>query len=357
MKFGYPALLAIAPCVAGFLWLLLHLAQIRRRRLARTFAGGADRPWADPGNRIGRQRLDAALLALSTAFLFVALARPLFFARNELSELQGLPYIIAIDASRSMLATDVKPSRWVATTNALDRFIAEAGNDRVGIISFSGVAYLNAPLSFDMTAIRTTVRYLDPDLMNDAGSSLASAVERAGRYFVSNNIPQRIVILVSDGEDLDGNLIPTARRWAREGLKVCAIGVGTTTGAKVPMNRWSPAAGAARNTFGQEVVSRLNESNLQRLAAATGGRYYRLGEKGEGLQSLRQEFLKPLAETAAREDLQNYREMFQVPLALSILCLIARVLLGADRFKRSQPLPAIGARLAPRPLADSRPSK
>jgi len=345
MKFAYPALLLAAPCVALLIGTLLHLAHRRRSRLAQQFAGGPNRAWADPGHRIGRLRLDAALLALASFFVFIALARPLVFTRNELSELQGLPYIIAVDASRSMLAADIKPSRWIVTTNALDNFLANAGNDRVGIISFAGVAYLNAPLSFDMTAIRTTVRYLDPDMMNDPGSSLASAVERAGRYFISNNIPQRIVVLVSDGEDLDGNLIPTARRWARQGLKVCAIGVGTTTGAKVPMNRWSPASGTARNTFGQEFISRLNESNLQRLTSATGGKYYRLGENGEGFRSLREEFLKPLAETAAREDLQNYRDWFQIPLALAILCLLAKALLGADRTRRSTPLPAIGVGL------------
>jgi Ca-activated chloride channel family protein len=201
-----------------------------------------------------------------------------------------------------------------------------------------------------MNAIRTTLRYLDPELMNDAGSSLASAVDRAGRYFVSNNIPQRVVILVTDGEDLDGKLLPTARRWAREGVKVCCIGVGTPTGGKVPLNRWNPGAGAAKNTFGQEVMSRLDESNLQRLAAATGGRYYRLGDRGEGLQRLRKEFLNPLAETAAREDLENYQEGYQAPLAVALLALVARVILAGDRARRVIPLPAIGAHLrTPRP--------
>jgi Ca-activated chloride channel family protein len=342
MKFGYPAFLIAAPFAAGLIWLLLHLARTRRNRLAREFAGGAGRAWADPGFHRNRLRLDLALLVLTVGFLCVALARPMVFRRSEQSELQGLPYIIAVDASRSMLAADIRPNRWIVTTNALDRFLANAGNDRVGLISFAGVAYLNAPLSFDMNAIRTTLRYLDPDLMNDSGSSLASAVDRAGRYFVSNNIPQRVVILVSDGEDLEGNLIPTARRWAREQLKVCAIGVGTTTGAKVPLNRYAPNGGAARNTFGQEVVSRLNESNLQRLTAATGGKYYRLGENGEGLRRLREEFLKPLAETAAREDLQNYRDWFQLPLCLSIACLLGRIFLAADRARRPQLPTAIG---------------
>jgi len=344
MKFGHPWLMVAAPLVALGLGWLLRAARARSHGRIQAFAGGR-RSWADPGHVAARRRWDVLLLAAAAGFLLLALSRPLLFRRDEKSELQGLPYLVAVDASRSMLAADIRPTRWFATTNALDRFLASAGNDRAGLISFAGVAYLNAPLSFDMNAIRTTLRYMDPELMNDGGSSLASAVERAGRYFASNNIPQRVLILVSDGEDLEGNVVTAARRWARDGLKVCTIGVGTTTGAKVPLQRYAPQAGAARNTFGQEVVSRLNESNLQRLAAATGGKYYRLGDNGEGLRRLRSEFLKPLAEAAAREDMQNYTEAFQFPLALAALALVAQVLVGADRFRRPQPLPPIGAHL------------
>ena len=349
MKFAHPWILYATPVLTGLFWLLLHLSARRRAALVRQFTGGTNRPWADSGARPGLRRLDNCLLLFTCASLLLALARPLVYRQDEKSELQGVPYLIALDTSRSMLTPDVRPNRWTVATNGLDRFLAEAGNDRVGLISFAGVAYLNAPLSFDMNAIRTTLRYLDPELMNDGGSSLASAVERAGRYFVSNNIPQRVVILVTDGEDLEGNLIPTARRWARQGLKICAIGVGTPMGAKVPMNRFNPGGGSARNTFGQEVVSKLDESNLQRLAAASGGRYYRLGDRGEGFRKLRGEFLRPLAEAAAREDLQNYREWYQVPLVAAFAALVAHVLLAAHRARRAIRFPAIGAHLQSSP--------
>lgn len=349
MRFGLPWVLWATPFLlagmAGVAW----AARRRREALTAAFAGGPGRRWAETGADARRGRLDTALLLVTAAGLLVALARPLWFRHDDKSELTGVPYLVALDASRSMLANDMRPSRWYRATNGLDRFLAVAGNDRVGLISFSGVAYLNAPLSFDMNAVRTTLRYLDPELMNDAGSSLASAVDRAGRYFASNDIPVRVVVLVTDGEDLDGNLLPTARRWAREGVKVCAIGVGTTAGAKVPMNRWNPNAGTAKNTFGQEVVSRLDEGNLQRLAAATGGRYYRIGERGEGFDRLRSEFLQPLAESSAREDLKNYREAYQVPLAVAALALVARVLLGADRARRPRTPEAIGRHLVAPP--------
>jgi hypothetical protein len=134
--------------------------------------------------------------------------------------------------------------------------------------------------------------------------------------------------------------VELARRLKRQlGLTVCTIGVGTTTGGTVPMHAYG--GGTAKNSFGQQVISRLNESNLQRLAAASGGRYFRLGERGEGLAQLRKEVLQPLAEAAAKSDLKNYRELYQLPLALAVLCLLARVWLGSDRRTANRKLPAI----------------
>lgn len=330
MKWLHPWLLAAALPAGLLLVGLLHRARIRAARGINRFAGDARRPWAAPGWDPVRRRLDLWLPGLTLALCLVALARPMRFHPDRATERVGVPYLVALDASRSMLATDLRPSRWAAATNALDRFLARTQGDRVGLITFAGVAHLNAPLSFDSTALRTTLRYVDPNTMGEPGSSLAAAVERAGRYFATNNIRPRILVLLSDGEDLEGQPLLVARRWAREGLRIAAVGVGTASGSRVPLTR-SPQGPAARNTFGQEVVSRLNEGNLQRLAAATGGKYYRLGERGEGLEQLRSEFLAPLAETAAREDLQNYSEWYHVPLALATACLVAGLLLGADR--------------------------
>lgn len=340
MRFAHPLFVYLAPVLAGALWLALAWARRRRTRLVAAFAGGVDRAWARPNFSPARQRLGAALAALALFFLLLTLARPLVFRKDEASELQGVPYLVALDASRSMLASDVRPSRWGVATNALDRFFENTKADRIGLITFSGVAYLNAPLTFDTTALRTTLRYLDPNVLEDPGSSLASSLERAGRYFTTNKVSPKLLIVISDGEDLVGNPIEVARRlYRQQKLQVCTVGVGTASGARVPVNRYY--GGVAKNSFGQEVTSRLNESNLQRLAATTGGRYYRLDEKGDALEKLRAEVLRPLAETAAREDLKNYGELFQLPLALALASLLGALAAGAERFAQPRKPTAI----------------
>ena len=348
MRFAHPDLLLLIPLLAGLVAGSWWLGARRDRRRIAEFSGTADRPWADPGVVPWRRRADRALALAAAVFLPLTLARPLAFRMDEQSELRGVPYMIALDLSRSMLATDVRPNRWFAATNALSRFLGESRADRVGLVTFSGVAYLNAPLSFDTRAIQAMLRYASPYTVEmdgeTAGSNLGSAIERAGRYFQTNQVQPRVVILVTDGEDSGDQLLEFARRWARQGVKVCAVGVGTRGGSKVPRIQWG---GAAVNTSGQEVVSRLNEANLKRITALTGGRYVPLGDQGEGLTTLRREFLAPLAESSAREDLKNYVEAYAIPLTLGLLALVAQAVVGSNRHRIPRRPSPIRSRVAP----------
>ena len=337
MRFAAPQFLYAIP----FLWFLLGVglwfAKRRKRELMARFVGRST-PSAESGQSTTRRGWDAVLLFVLFTGLLLALARPLYFQFDERNELNGAPYLIALDASRSMLAADVRPTRYSAATNALDRFFAETKGDRIGIVTFAGVGYLNAPLTFDTMALRTILSYINPLTLTDPGSSISSALDRAARFFTSNSLPQRTLIVISDGEDLDGKSLGLARKLHREfDIAIHTIGVGTATGARIPSQR----GGAVTNATGFAVTTKLDENNLRRIANAGGGRYYRLGVDGEGLRELRAEVLKPLAEKAARNDMENYREGFFVPLALAIAALLARLVLGADRVVRRKPLPGI----------------
>lgn len=340
MRFALPIFLYLLPVALLLTSLGFWLSHRRRTRFLTEFAGDPKRPWADPGFSGTRQKMHILLTVIAVAGMMASLARPMFFRMDKETELQGIPMLLALDMSRSMLATDVKPSRFAAATNAIDRFLSETKADRIGILTFAGVAYLNTPMTWDTLALRNVLRYVTPEDIIDPGSSLTAAIERADRYFQSNNVPQRVLILVTDGEDLGGTPVVVARRVNRErGMKICAIGVGTSSGAKVPATR--SGAGTTTNAFGQTITTRLNEGNLSRIANAAGGRYFRMGDQGEGFRQLRDEFLAPLSESAAKADLKNYREAYPIPLGIALAALLFRTLLGAERFKVVRPLPAI----------------
>lgn len=337
MKFALPQFLIALPILWIVLGAGLWLAHRRRRALLQRFAG-SDSRWTDAGFSVTRTIWDRVLIFVLFTGLMVALARPLYFQFDERSELNGAPYLVALDASRSMLAADVRPTRYGAATNALDHFFAETRGDRIGIITFAGVGYLNAPLTFDTTALRTILSYVNPLALTDPGSSISSALDRAARFFTSNSLPQRTLVVISDGEDLDGKSLALARKLHRDlNITIHTIGVGTALGGRIPSQR----GGAVTNATGYAVVTKLDENNLRRIANAGGGHYYRLGNDGEGLQQLREEVLRPLAEKAARNELENYREGYLAPLGIAIAALLARLLLGADRIVRRRPLSGI----------------
>ena len=336
MKFALPEFLYLLPVAWAFIaWGILRVAR-RRQVLLKKFTGSSSGDWAESGASRNRERWDHVFFTVMISALLITLARPVYFARDNRDELQGAPYIVALDISRSMLAQDVEPTRYGAAAIALDRFFAEARGEHAGLVTFAGVAYLNAPLTFDMLALRTILQYVNPQTSADPGSSISSALDRAARFFRSNAIPERTIVLITDGEELNDQSINLARRLHRnEGMTIHTIGVGTRSGAMIPGQR------EGLNAVPRAVVTKLDESNLRRIANAGGGNYYPLGSNGEGLRRLRAEVLKPLAEKLARNDLRNYHEAFHAPLAAAILALLARLAIGADRVVRRRPLPSI----------------
>jgi Ca-activated chloride channel homolog len=335
MKFAYLWLVCLIPPALAALYLCARLGERRRRKLMDRFTGDPGRYWSAPGFSQTRRQLGLALSLASIAFLMLTLPRPLIYSKANESELQGVHYIFAVDASRSMLATDVYPTRYGAVSNALDRWLTDVRADKVGLITFAGDAFLNAPVTFDTAALATVLRFIEPDDIFEGGSALAKAIERAAHYFVSNNIPERLVVIFSDGEELEGSALETARECRRKfNLITCTVGVGTATGGKVPANRRTGAWGNAKNSFGLEVTTRLDEGNLKRIAYAGGGRYYQLGPKGEGLEQLKTEVLRPLAEAAAKENLQNYSELYHIPLVLALICSLGHLCVRPDSHQR-----------------------
>src|ERR1051325_7947063 len=350
MKFAAPEFLYLIPFFWAFIAWAAFSSSKRRRKLIEKCCGGRDLDWGQTGSSKGRRRFDVILFATIIAALLTPPARPIYFDKDDRSELQGAPYLVALDASRSMLATDVDPSRYGAAEIALDRFFAESKSDHVGLITFAGVAYLNSPMTFDMMALRTILSYVNPHALVDPGSSMTSALDRAARYFRSNNIPERTLILISDGEELDGQSVALARRLHQhEKMTIHTIGVGTPGGA--PIAAFRNGAYRSGNNNSREVVTKLDESNLRRIANAGGGNYYRLGQNGEALRRLREDVLRPLAEKMARNDLRNYHEAFYVPLAVAMLALLARLAFGGDRSPRRKPLPSILNSMKPAPVA------
>lgn len=332
MTFGSPAWLWIG---AGLLAALLAFWSWSGRRAERRLQAAFRTPLLAHLRRSvnpGRRRAKLALTALGLAALLFALARPQWGRKEIEIERTGVDLMIALDVSRSMLAADAGgTNRLSAARHALDRLLDRLGGDRVGLVLFAGEAYLAAPLTRDHSALSRSLEAASPWIVSEQGSDLGKAIARARESFDRSAEGPRTLLVVSDGEQLEGDAIAAARTAARDGIRVHTAGVGSAAGARLPRNAWERDS-FVKNAAGRVVVSRRDEHGLQRIAAAGDGRYVRVeGPDSRALADWFAEVLAPLRRTTEKRLVNEPREQYQWPLAAACGLLGAGWLLGDRR--------------------------
>ena len=283
----------------------------------------------------GKRKFKTALWLLALLALFVSLARPLYGHREIKVERPGVDLMIALDISKSMLAEDAVTNRLNAAKTAILRLLDRPSGDRVGLIAFAGEAALMAPITQDHQAIVRSIEALTTTAISKPGSDIAAALKLAVQSFDPKQQSGKAIILISDGEELQGDAIVAAREVATKGVSIFTVGVGSTTGARIadrtpPRNNDRPQLEVkyAKNEFGQEVMSRLNERVLQQVAVSGRGFYVALGDEGQGLMTISERGLAPLARGTEVRQSKEMREFFQIPLGLCVVLLLWEMLVN-----------------------------
>ena len=331
MKFAFSfiawSLLLVAPVSVALYW---WAAKRARKRLAGVIAPRlVDQLLRSVDFR--KRKLKAALFTLGICALLLAIARPQFGFEPTEVERSSVDFIIALDLSRSMMAEDMDgKTRLAAAKEAIANLLDRPGADRVGLIGFAGEAFLAAPVTQDHAAVRRNLDALDTNAVAKPGSDLAAAIKLALKTFENGKYESKALVVITDGEELQGDAVVAAREVSMKGMNVFAAGVGTAAGARVPVKTGS-ALNYARNEFGNEVVSRLNERVLRQVAASGRGIYEVLGKDGEGLNAIRKQGLDPLKKSKLTRASKDPREFFQWPLALAVALLLAEMLVNERR--------------------------
>lgn len=272
------------------------------------------------------------LLILSIGLGFFSLARPQFGFRWEEAKRKGIDILFAVDTSRSMLAQDVSPDRLTRAKLAVLDLLANLQGDRVGLIAFAGTAFLQCPLTLDEDAFRQSLEALDTNVIPKGGTNIASAIQEAEAAFSLGNTNHKVLVLLTDGEDLEANGIIVAKEVAKQRIRIFTVGVGTTRGELIPVRQESGGVEFLKDEKGLVVKSRLDESTLQQIAEATGGFYEPLGQRSEGLEAVYKRGLEPIPKQELSSYMNKvYLERFQWPLALALFCLVLEMLLGNRR--------------------------
>ena len=332
MTFSNPGWLAggFIACLC-LLW-LWHRYDARQHAALARFVSAHLRTQLTLSVSVGRRRLQRGLLLTALALLFVALAGPLVGYRWEVVNRRGNDIIIALDTSRSMTTPDVKPDRLTRAKLAIDDFTHELDGDAVGLVAFAGDSFLVCPITLDYGALHESLNSIDVNTIPHGGTNITSAIHLAEQALRRRPGSDKILILVTDGEDLEGDALVAAQNAARQdGMKIFTIGVGTPQGDLIPVTG-NPSGGFVKDDSGAFVKSRLDEPALKAIATATGGLYAPLGPEGQGLDAIYKAGLAPLLkhDLASRRQ-KIYTQRYQWPLAASLGLLLLSQLIGSRR--------------------------
>ncbi len=337
MNFAQPLWLICGLGVCITLTLVIRVLQQRRKATLAKFAAHQllDRLTRNISNP--RRRLKNILVISAVFFCFVALARPQYGFKWVEVKRRGIDILFALDTSKSMLAEDIKPNRLKRAHFAILDFVHQLDGDRVGLMPFAGSAFLMCPLTLDYNAFQHSLSAVSSDIIPQGGTDIAEVINTAAAT-LNNNVNHKILVLITDGENLQGDTFKAATDGAEKGLTIYTVGVGTKEGELIPLT----GGGFVKDSQGKFVTSKLDEQTLGRIAEKTGGLYVPLGSSGEGLETVYQQKLAliPKEELAERRH-KVPLERFEYPLALALFLLICDFLISERKSKRALALPSI----------------
>jgi len=333
MTFAYPQFLIawiLVPMAALF---LLWASRQGQRALARLGDAPLIRRLSATVNRSGR-RWQAALGLFALAMLILAVARPQWGGETQQIDQKGLQMMVALDVSQSMLAQDIKPTRLDRAKLEVRDLARQLNGDEIGIVPFSGAAFVQVPLTSDYATALTYLQNADPSLISRAGTVIGDAIRTATAAFDPRLTSQKVLVVMTDGEDVESDPLAAAREAADNGVMIYTIGFGTPEGEAVPeTDRSGRVLGAKQDAQGNPVISRMDEPTLQKIAETGGCKYYRATADGGELASLLAEIGG--LQKAQLQSRQAVRliERYQIFLALAFAALVLAELIP-DRVRQ-----------------------
>lgn len=282
-------------------------------------------------NGAGR-RWRSVMIVLALTLAVTALARPQFGSRVETVQREGQDIVIAMDVSASMLAEDLTPNRLERARFAVNGLIDRLRGDRIAIVAFAGEAFVQSPLTVDYAAAKMFLNSISPDIIPVPGTNLAEAMDVSLGAFAQDVQQHRILILITDGEDHEGDFQERIDAAQEAGVTVYTVGLGSTAGVPIPtFDAAGRRTGFKRDRNGNVVTTRLDEETLRQIAGGTGGRYIH-AVTGDELNALAGEIEQMEGREFEARQVTQFEEQYQIFLGLALALLIAEVLVP-DRKK------------------------
>ena len=267
------------------------------------------------------------LFLLAFVVLVIGFANPQIGTRMQEVKQEGVDLFIALDVSLSMKAEDIKPSRLEKAKFEIQNLIERLGGDRLGLIVFAGDAFTQFPLTTDYSAADLFLDVVDVDVVPTPGTSISAAIKRAIESFDFEDPTTKVLVIITDGEETEGEAFSVAEEAGKKGVIIYTIGMGSPTGAPIPIyNAAGMQVDFKRDRSGSVVVTKLDETSLEKIAAVGNGTYYRATNTQDELD----EVYKSINALQKREfgvkQFTDYEDRFQFFIAFGMVVLLIELL-------------------------------
>jgi Ca-activated chloride channel family protein len=271
-----------------------------------------------------RSTLKFTLLMVAISFLIIALARPQFGSKLREVKQKGIEMIIALDVSNSMLATDISPTRLDRAKQAINSLVGKMHDDQIGMIVFAGDAYTQLPITADYISAKLFLLNINTDMVSRQGTAIGQAINLGMNSFTQSESASKAIVIISDGENHEGDAIEAAKTANDKGIKIYTIGIGSTEGSLIPR---PDGKGYVTDRQGNPVTTRMNPDMLNQIAAAGGGKFVQATTNNVGLHDLYSDLKKLEKAEIQKQVYSEYDDQFGYFVAAALLLILAEILI------------------------------
>jgi Ca-activated chloride channel family protein len=301
--------------------LLFIFLQIWRRSAQKKFADSALLKRLSPNQSLFKSILKVVVLCLAFACLSLALVNPKIGTKLETVRSEGVDIVFAIDVSKSMLAEDIAPNRLQKSQQLVTQIINSLVSDRVGIIAYAGKAFPQLPITTDYASAKMFLQNMNTDMLSSQGTAISEAIQLSKTYYDNEEQSNRVLIIISDGEDHDGEALEIAEEAAEQGIRIFTVGVGDVKGGPIPIKRNGVVLNYKKDNQGETVITRLNETTLKDIAAEANGVYINGSNTAEVVNMIKEELNKMDKQEFESKQIADFKDQFQWFLAFGIFFL------------------------------------
>lgn len=306
---------------------LFVIVQVWKRHAQNKFAHHQILKRLSPNKSHFKPILKLIMLCLAFTCLTIAMVNPKVGTKLETVKRQGVDIVFAVDVSKSMLAEDIAPNRIEKSKQLVTQIINNLASDRIGIIAYAGKAVPQLPITTDYAAAKMFLQSMNTDMLSSQGTAINEAIQLARTYFNDEEQTNRVLIIISDGEDHSDLSQDIAETAAEEGIKIFTIGVGSLKGAPIPIKQNGIVLNYKKDRSGETVVTKLNEETLRAIAEEANGQYINGLNTTEVVEAIRDILNKMDKKEFEAKEFAEYKDQFQWFLLLGIFFIIIDIFL------------------------------